>query len=147
MAPDRAATHEKRLAQVLAQYKRMHAGEGTREECNRLAAQELAYGITHVEAKRKRSSRNSLAGACVGVKSSQYNLARPLDGQLQWAGLPGLAAFSPLPEHCRMLQATEYRYFVKCAPWDEYLAAEWSRSAVKDFVTGKKRYEVPVGAQ
>ena len=56
MAGDRAATHEKRLAQVLPQYKRMHAGEvGTREDgiMNMRAAEELAYGIAWVEAKRK----------------------------------------------------------------------------------------------
>ena len=116
MARDRAATQKKRLAQVVPHYKRMHAGEGTREEGNMYAAEELTYGIAHAEAKRKRSSRDSLAGACAGVKSRQYNLARPLDGQLQWAGLPGLAAFSPLPEHCRSLNPTEYRYVVPCTP-------------------------------
>ena len=67
MAVDRAATHEKRLAQVLPQYKRMHAGEvGTREDdgiMNMCAAEELAYGIAWVEKKRKRSSRTSCAEA------------------------------------------------------------------------------------
>ena len=129
----------------------MHAGEvGTREAdgiMNMCAAEELAYGIAWVEKKRKRSSRTSCAEACVGFSASQFNLVRALDGQLQWGGLAGLAAFSPLPEHCRILKATEYRYFVECAPWDGYPAAEWRRSVVKDFATGKKRYEVPVGAQ
>ena len=132
----------------------MHAGEvGTREDngiMNMCAAEELAYGIAWVEKKRKRSSRTSCAEACGGLSASQFNLARALDGHLQWGegvGLVGLAAFSPLPENCRILKATEYRYFVKCEPWDGYLAAEWRRSVVKDFATGKKRYEVPVGAQ
>ena len=129
----------------------MHAGEvGTREDygiMNRCAAEELAYGIAWVEKKRKRSSRTSCAEAGDGFSAGQFNLARALDGQLQWGGLAGLAAFLPLPEHCRILKATEYRYFVQCAPWDSYPAAEWRRSVVKDFATGKKRYEVPVGAQ
>ena len=129
----------------------MHAGEvGTLKDdriVNMRAAEELAYGIAWVEKKRKRSSRTSCAEACDGFSAAQFHLARALDGQLQWAGLAGLAAFSPLPEHCRILKATEYRYFVNCAPWDSYPAAEWRRSVVKDFATGEKRYEVPVGAQ
>ena len=114
---------------------------------NMRAAEELAYGIAWVEAKRNRSSRTSCAEACDGLSAGQFNLARALYCQLQWGGLVGLAAFSPLPEHCRIRKAIEYRYFVKCAPWDCYPAAEWRRSVVKDFATGKKRYEVPVGAQ
>ena len=130
----------------------MHAGEvGTREAdgiMNMCAAEELAYGIAWVEKKRKRSSRTSCAEACVGFSASQFNLVRALDGQLQWGGLAGLAAFSPLSEHCRILTASEYRYFAECAPWDNtYSAPVWRRSVVIDCATGQKRYEVPVGAQ
>ena len=71
---DRATTHENRLAQVLPQYKRIHAGEkGTLEAAgimNMYAAEELVYGIAWVEKKRKRSSRTSCAEACDGFSAS-----------------------------------------------------------------------------
>ena len=129
----------------------MHANEeNTRQDdgiTHVFAAEELANGIAWAEATRKRSSRTPCAEPCDGFSAAQFNLARALDGQLQWGGLAGLAAFSPLPEHCRVLEQTDYRHFVECAPWAGYSAPERRRSAVIDYATKQKRYEVPVGAR
>ena len=129
----------------------MHLDElGTHDDdgdMNLCAAEELLYGIPWVERKRNRSSPSSSYKASEEFSASQFNLARALDGQLQWAGFRGLAAFSALPQHCRILSHSEYRYFVTCPPWDDYRAKVWRRSVVKNFDTHKKRYEVPVGDQ
>ena len=82
-----------------------------------------------------------------GVSVKQYQIGRGLDHALVVSGSGGLAAWKALPERCRLLSATEHRYVVDApGPWDDYTAPVWRRICVKDYATGAKRFEVPVGA-
>ena len=83
-----------------------------------------------------------------GTAKATVNLIKGLDHSLQVAGL-SLQHFQSDEQaaHSMLLRGGEMRYMVNCAEaWGDFaipVDAPWKRSAVKNVVTGEKRFEVP----
>ena len=120
-------------------------------------ARELLQGLPPVAKRRRRRGRRIDDESCdttdadedpgklVKEATSQYNLIRALDHQLVLCGVGGLQTFIADENRTRLLRPTEHRYEAKdLEAFEGHEAKVWQRFVVKDEVTGKKRWEVPI---